>query len=305
MGSPDFALPSLQTLVDSNRFRPLLVVTQPDREKGRGRKLQPTPVKSRALELGLPVLKMSKANYNEVVADISASDPDVIVVVAFGIIIKDDLLGLPELGCVNVHASLLPKYRGVSPIQAAILAGESETGCTTMHMDAGIDTGDILLQSIVKIGSGDTAGLLSDRLSASGAELLIRTLDGMKDGSVAPKPQGESPTSYTKKIKKEHGKIDWSQNATVVDRRIRAMTPWPSAYTSYRGKRLIVSEATICDAPPTEGAAPGSVVSVDPLVVACGVGALEIRRLKPEGKKNMPPSAFLAGHAVDTDEKLA
>jgi methionyl-tRNA formyltransferase len=246
---------------------------------------------------------MSKANYVEVVADIAALSPDVVVVVAFGIIIKEDLLAMPALGCVNVHASLLPKYRGVSPIQAAILAGESETGCTTMRMDAGIDTGDVLLQSVTAIGPDDTAGSLSDRLSVSGAELLVRTLDGLRDGSVTPAPQGESPTKYAKKIKKEHGEIDWSRDAASVERRVRAMTPWPSAYTYFRGKRLIVSEAAISDEP-AKDVPPGAVVSVDPLVIACGGGALALRRLKPEGKKSMALAAFLAGHPMEPGDKL-
>lgn len=303
MGSPDFALPSLEALVDSKRYRPLLVVSQPDREKGRGRSLQPTAIKARALELGLPVREMSRENYTEVVADIAALKPDLIVVVAFGIIIKEDLLNLPPLGCVNVHASLLPKYRGVSPVQAAILGGDGATGCTTMLIDTGIDTGDILLQSRVDIRPDDTAGSLGERLAASGAGLLVRTIDGLRDGSVSPAPQGEATSRYTKKIKKKHGEIDWTEDARSIERRIRAMTPWPAAYTRYRGKRLIVSAAAVCDMD-TANSRPGDVFSTEPLAVACGTGALELIRVKPEGKKDMTAAAFLAGYRVRTDERL-
>lgn len=303
MGSPDFALPSLEALQESERYGPVLVVTQPDRARGRGKQLSPTPVKARALELNTPVLEMSKANYADAVVRITEARPDLIVVVAFGVILKEDLLTLPPLGCINVHASLLPKYRGVSPIQAAILAGERETGCSTMLMDEGVDTGEILLQASLSIPPGETAGGLSERLSALGAELLIRTLDGLLDGTVTPTPQDDALSSYVKKISKTDGEIDWSQTALEIERRIRAMTPWPSAYTFHQGRRLIVVEAVVAggDHP---GVEPGAVVSPDPLVVACGTGTLEIRRLKPEGKKEMTPAAYLAGRPVQTGEVL-
>jgi methionyl-tRNA formyltransferase len=303
MGSPDFALPSLEALVESGRYRPALVVTQPDRQKGRGRRLLPTPVKTRALQLGLPVEEMSKANYSEVAARIAAVAPDLVVVVAFGIIIKEDLLRLPRHGCVNVHASLLPKYRGVSPIQAAILAGDRETGCTTMMIDAGIDTGGVLLRAPVEIQPRETAGTLSERLSLIGAELLVRTLDGLRDGSVTPSPQGESASPYTRKIKKTDGEIDWSQDAQAVERLVRAMTPWPGAYTFRGGKRLIVEEAVVADGR-YAGVTPATIVSLAPLVVSCGNGFLELRRLKPEGKKSMTPEAYLAGHPASTGDVL-
>lgn len=305
MGSPDFALPTLNALVGSGRYRPALVVTQPDRQKGRGKRSSSTPVKARANELGIPVREMAKQNYGQVTEEITALHPDVIVVVAFGIIIKQDLLELPALGCVNVHPSLLPRYRGVSPIQAAILAGDDTTGCTTMMMDAGVDTGDVLLQASVDIDPDDTAGSLSERLAALGAELLVQSLDGLRDGSIDPAAQDDSLSSYTKKIKKTDGAIDWSQDAASVERRIRAMTPWPSAYTFRGGRRLILIGASVADdGADLAGKQPGAVASLDPLRVVCGSGALEIHRLKPEGKGAMAPAAYLLGHPMEAGEVL-
>ena len=301
MGSPDFALPSLEALVASSRFRPALVVTQPDRERGRGKRVSPTPVKARALEMGLPVAEMSKATYVGTVARIESLRPDIVAVVAFGIILREDLIELPRYGCINLHASLLPKYRGVSPIQAAILAGDRQTGCTTMRIALGVDTGDMLLQEAVDIEPDDTAGTLSERLSRQGAGLLVRTLDGLVAGTVTATPQDESASSYAPKITKSHGKIDWALDAGAVERHIRAMSPWPSAYTFSGGGRLIVERAAVAGG---ADAAPGTVVSLDPLVVACGRGRLEIVKIKPEGRKSMTPQAFLSGHPLSAGDAL-
>lgn len=303
MGSPDFALPSMEALVQSERYRPELVVTQPDRQRGRGKRVQPTPVKTRALELGITVAEMTKANYAEEVARIASIGPDIVVVVAFGIIIRDDLLRLPRYGCINVHASLLPRHRGVSPVQAAILEGDTETGCSTMMIDAGVDTGDVLLQEKTAIAPDDTAGTLGDRLSKLGADLLVRTLDGMLDGSIAPTPQDEASSSYARKIKKSHGAVDWRLDAPAVERRIRAMSPWPSAYTFVGERRLIIEQAVLARESHA-AAVPGSVVSLRPLVVACGDGHIEICRVKPEGKKSMTPEAFLSGHGLEIGDVL-
>jgi len=304
MGSPGFALPSLESLAGSGRYTPILVVTQPDRQSGRGKRLQPTPVKVRALELGLPVEEMSREKYADVAAGIVALRPDIIVVVAFGIIIRSDLLNLPKYGCINVHASLLPKYRGVSPIQAAIQSGDSEMGCTPMLIDAGVDTGDMLLHESTPVLPDDNAGTLTDRLAGLGAALLVRTLDGLRDGSVKRVAQDDSRSSYVRKIKKIHGRIDWSRPAEMVDRHIRAMSPWPSAFTFHGGRRLIVEEAVVSAVPSDTAAGPGEVVSLDPFIVACARGALEILRLKPEGKKSMTPAAYLVGHALSAGDKL-
>jgi methionyl-tRNA formyltransferase len=297
MGSPDFALPSLEALYQSGRYAPALVVSQPDRPRGRGRKVVPTPVRARALDHDTPTDVMSRANYDKVVGRIARLQPDVVVVVAFGIIIKSDLLDLPRLGCINVHASLLPRHRGVSPIQAAILAGDDLTGCTTMRIDEGIDTGDILMTEDTEVRPDETAGELSDRLSKLGARLLVRTLDGLFDATVVPTPQVDEGSSYTRKIKKSDGEIDWAGSAADVERRIRAMTPWPSAYTYLGENRLIINAARVVEGVATHD--PGTVVASAPLTVACGEGALEIVRLRPEGGKTMSAEAFLAGHPLD------
>lgn len=302
MGSPDFAVPSLDALCALERYRPALVVSQPDRARGRGRRVVPTPVRSRALELERPTAVMTKKTYAGVVEDIAALEPDVVVVVAFGIILKRDLLDLPRLGCVNVHASLLPRHRGVSPIQAAILSGDDVTGCTTMRIDEGIDTGDVLLREETPIRPDDTAGTLSDRLATLGANLLVRTLDGLADGTVTPHPQAGDGATYTGKIHKGDGEIDWTPPAADVARRVRAMTPWPSAWTQMGESRLIVVEAVARDDAPA--GAPGVVVSARPLLVRCGKGALELVRVKPEGRAAMDAGAFLAGHALEPGTTL-
>jgi methionyl-tRNA formyltransferase len=304
MGSPDFALPSLEALVARDRFAPRLVVSQPDRPRGRGRRVVPTPIRARALEAGIPTEVMTRKTYKAGVERIAALEPDVVIVVAFGIILKRDLLELPAMGCVNVHASLLPRHRGVSPIQAAILAGDDVTGCTTMRIDEGIDTGDVLLKETTPIRPDDTAGTLSERLANLGAPLLVRTLEGLADGSVRPRPQGESGATYTRKITKDDGAIDWTRPAVDVERRVRAMTPWPSAHTRAPARagssRLIIIEAALARG----SAHPGTVLSLRPLTVACGDGALELRRVKPEGRGVMDAAAYLSGHALEAGDRF-
>lgn len=301
MGSPDFAVPSLDALVESKRFAPLLVVSQPDRGRGRGREVSPTPVRQRAIDRSILSITMSKETYADGVRAITELKPDMVVVVAFGLILRRDLLDFPKYGCVNVHASLLPKFRGVSPIQAAILAGEKVTGCTTMHIDEGIDTGDMLLQEETPILDTDTAGTLFDRLAEVGAKLLVRTLDGLVDGSVTPRTQDHSRATHTKKIKKEHGAIDWSRDAAYLSRHVRAMSPWPTAYTFHEKTRLIVEAAAIG---PRRTARPGAIVSLDPLAVATGDGTLELRVVHPEGKRAMTAQEFVAGHRLEVGDVL-
>ncbi|HXS08362.1 MAG TPA: methionyl-tRNA formyltransferase [Candidatus Krumholzibacteria bacterium] len=300
MGSPDFAVPSLDALVESGRYRPLLVVSQPDRPRGRGQAVDPTPVRARALNLGIPTLTMTKETYAEGVEAVRAARPDAIIVVAFGLILRRDLLDMPEFGCINVHASLLPRHRGVSPIQAAILAGDEVTGCTTMRIDEGVDTGNILLRAETPIAPDDTAGTLTARLAGLGAGLLLRTLDGVFDGSVHEVVQDNALATVTKKIRKHHGLIDWTRSAVELERRVRAMTPWPSAYSFLNGRRLLIDAVAV--APQATNAAPGTVVSLEPLVVACGEGALDIRMLRPEGRRSMPPRAFRAGNPLEMGE---
>jgi methionyl-tRNA formyltransferase len=295
MGSPQFALPSLDRLVSTPRFLVERVVTQPDRPKGRGKKLTPTAVKAYAVDRGIPVVTMTKLDYPAVVDDLRRLEPDFVVVASFGIILRRDLLDLPVSGCVNLHASLLPTYRGMSPIQAAILAGDATTGCTTMLMDEGIDTGAVLLTDTIPVEPRDTAGTLESKLAALGAPLVVKTLEGLLDGSVRPNPQDEARATYTRRIRKEHGLIDWARSAEEIERQVRAMLPWPTAYTSYSGKRIIVLEAGVIAGALGQA---GIVLSVSPLVVAAGRGALEIRRVKVEGKNEMTAKSFLAGHPV-------
>jgi len=302
MGSPEFAVSTLDALVHAPGFDVLRIVSQPDRPKGRGQKLAPTPVKAYGLDRALAVATMTKQNYTDVVAEIRAIEPDFVVVASFGIILKRDLLELPRHGCVNLHASLLPKYRGVSPIQASILAGDTETGCTTMLMDEGIDTGAVLLAESVPIAANDTAGTLERKLAELGAPLVVKTLKGLLDGSIRPAAQDEAAASYTRKIRKEHGVIDWSKSAAEIERRVRAMLPWPSAYTTLSGRRLIVLEAGVVAG--SEGGEPGLVLSLSPLIVATGDGGVEIRRIKVEGKRGMEAKAFLAGYRVKVGERF-
>jgi methionyl-tRNA formyltransferase len=268
-------------------------------------RLAPTAVKACAQQHGLPVLEMSKQNYAEVSATLDALErPDFLVVVAFGIILKDDLLDWPVRGAVNLHASLLPKYRGVSPIQAAILAGDAETGCTTMHIDAGIDTGDILLTKTTPISGDDTAGSLEARLAAIGAPLMVETLRGIVGGSVQPTKQDDARANYVRMIRKRHGRINWTKSAVHIERQVRAMQPWPTAHTTFRGKRLIVLEAVPGEVAAAAGD-PGTVAETSPLCVHTGEGALEIVRLKIAGKKEAPAKAFAAGYQVRKGERLA
>jgi methionyl-tRNA formyltransferase len=301
MGSPDFALPSLEALSERPHYRPSLVVSQPDRPRGRGRALSPTPVRARAIELGIPNITMTRETYAAGVEAVRETRPEAVVVVAFGLILKPDLLGLPPFGCINVHASLLPRHRGVSPIQAAILCGDAVTGCTTMHIDEGVDTGDVLLSEPAPVLPGDTAGALSARLAALGADLLVRTLDGLFARSIEPRAQDPAQATYTKRIRKSQGAIDWRRDAGYLARLVRAMSPWPSAYTFHRGRRVIVESARETAAPPV---APGTVVGVDPLVVSCGEGALEIQVLRPEGRRAMTPGEYRAGNALEAGDVL-
>jgi methionyl-tRNA formyltransferase len=288
-------VPSLDVLVASKRFAPVLVVSQPDRPRGRGREISPTPVRQRAIDRGIPSIMMTKETYAKGVDVITNAKPDIIVVVAFGLILRSDLLDLPKHGCINVHASLLPKYRGVSPIQAAILSGDATTGCTTMHIDAGVDTGDMLLQEETPILDTDTAGTLTARLAELGATLLIRTLDGLMDGSVTPQKQDHVNATHTKKIRKEHGVIDWSKDAAFLSRQVRAMSPWPTAYTFHGSVRLIVETATVG---PKATASPGTIVSLDPFAIATGDGTLELHTVRPEGRRAMTAREFIAGYRL-------
>lgn len=299
MGTPDFAVGTLKKLVDSEH-QVLAVVTQPDKPKGRGKSMQFTPVKVAAIEAGIPVLQPVKVRDPQVVEELRTLQPDVIVVVAFGQIIPESILNMPKYGCVNVHASLLPMYRGAAPIQWAVINGDKTSGVTTMQMDRGLDTGDMLLKREVVLDPEETGGSLFDRLSEVGAELLIETLEKLEKGEIVPEKQPEfSPTPYASQMTKEMGKIDWSQDAEVIERLIRGLNPWPSAYTKLGDKTLKIWMARVEEEDREK--APGTVIRADKngLMVQTGKGMLKIRELQLEGKKRMTTDAFLRGYSIE------
>ncbi len=304
MGTPDFAVPTLRALLESARYRVVGVVTQPDRPAGRGRKLRPSPVKVLALEAGVPIIQPRKTHQPPAFEQLQAWAPDFLVVVAFGQILRQAVLDLPRVMPVNVHASLLPRWRGAAPIQYAIRAGDAETGITTMQMDAGMDTGPILLQRAVPIAPDETGQSLHDKLAPLGAELLLRTLDGVLAGEVVPRPQPDDPArvTYAPMLKKEDGALRWEQSATEIDRHVRAFYPWPGTYTHWDAKRLKIVAGF-----PAEDIAvhalPGQVLRTDgtplaeraPLMVGTGRGVYVPLRLQLAGRKVQDAAAFLNG----------
>ena len=298
MGTPDFALPSLEVLV-SSPHRVVGVVTQPDRPRGRGKKVQPPPVKVRALSLGLPVFQPQRVKEEGFVDLVRGLAPDAVVVVAYGQILPPSILRLPPYGCINLHASLLPRYRGAAPIQRAIMNGEKETGVTTMLMDEGLDTGGILLQRRVPIYEEDTAGKLHDRLAREGAELLLETLDLLARGDLAPRPQDHRLATYAPPLTPEDELIDWRRPARDLYNQVRALNPWPVARTWLEGKVLKVWRAAASPLPPPAEAQPGEVVlSRKELVVATGVGCLALLEIQLEGGKRLPAEDFLRGRPI-------
>lgn len=306
MGTPDFAVGTLKALLASEH-EVLAVVTQPDKPKGRGKAMQFTPVKEVAVEAQVPVWQPQKVRDAAFVEQLKELNPDVIVVVAFGQIIPKSILELPKYGCVNVHGSLLPKYRGAAPIQWAVIDGEKVSGVTTMQMDAGVDTGDMLLTAEVVLDQEETGGSLFDKLSAVGAELLIETLDALEKGTVTPTKQPEeSPTPYAAMLTKQMGQIDWTRPAVEIERLIRGLNPWPSAYTHLGGKTLKIWHAHVADSVLTEEVRPGVIAVLDKqqLGVQTGKGVLMIDELQLEGKKRMQTDAFLRGFTVSMGETL-
>jgi len=300
-GTPDFAVPSLQALLEAGHELPW-VVSQPDRPSGRKRRLAPPPVKEFALEHGLTVRQTSNCNDPAFLDELAALDPEAIIVAAFGQKLGRRLLALPPRGCINVHASLLPRHRGAAPIAHAILAGDSETGATIMQMVSGMDAGDILSQSAVPIGPNTTAGELSDSLASLGGTLLIDTLAGLEDGTVRPVQQDEEQVTFAPSLRKSDGNIDWRKPAVHLERLIRAMHPWPGSYTFWtppgqRPMRLVVHEA---DVVPSEATRPNRIAAADDegLAVETGDGLLVIRRLQPAGKRVMDVGDFIRGHNV-------
>lgn len=298
MGTPDFSVPVLEALVAAGH-QVLAAVTQPDKPKGRGKAVMMTPVKEKALALGIPVLQPVKARDEAFIGQIRELEPDVAVVVAFGQILSQKLLDVPKYGCINIHASLLPKYRGAAPIQWAIINGERETGITTMQMDAGVDTGDMLEQVIVPIDPDETGGSLHDKLSEAGSRLILSTLSRLEDGTLQAVPQPQEGVSHAAMLTKSLGNIDWSQDAEKIERLIRGLNPWPSAYTSLDGKTLKIWQAQVLEEE-REGVW-GQVLEAGKgsFLVKTGKGVLRIRSLQLEGKKRMDAEAFLRGNPVE------
>ena len=300
MGTPDFAVPTLESLIGS-RHEVVAVYTQPDKEQGRGKKIVFSPVKECALKHGIPVFQPKGLRKQERVEELRSLKPDVIVVVAYGVILRSPVLQSAKYGCLNVHASLLPKYRGAAPIQWAILEGEKETGVTIMQMDEGLDTGDVLKKTVIPIAEDETGASLFEKLSALGGPLLLEVLEDAEKGSLKPKKQGESPTMYARMLDKELGLLDFSWDAEKLGRYVRGLNSWPSAYCYLQGKMLKIWKAEVLsDAGNDPEAAPGTIVSVDKrsFTVACGKGALRILELQIEGKPRMQTDAFLRGNSI-------
>ncbi|MCD7717579.1 MAG: methionyl-tRNA formyltransferase [Lachnospiraceae bacterium] len=307
MGTPDFAVGTLNALIASDQYRVQAVFSQPDKPKGRKKELQMTPVKAAAAAAGIPVYQPVKIREPQWLDVLKELRPDAIVVVAFGQIIPQTILELPEYGCINVHASLLPKYRGAAPIQWAVINGEKESGVTTMRMDAGLDTGDMILKEAVPLAKDETGGSLFDKLSEVGAQLLIRTLDALDTGTAQFEKQPElSPTAYASMLTKEDGRIDWNRSAQEIECLIRGVDPWPGAWIGFRGKTLKIWKAEALEPVTREQETAGTVCAVtkSSLYVQTGNGVLSILELQPEGKKRMEISAFLRGYPVKPGEKL-
>lgn len=303
MGTPDFSVGTLKALVEAGQ-EVVLAVTQPDKPKGRGKEMQFTPVKECAMEYGIPVYQPKKIREPECVEVLRNYEADIMVVVAFGQILPKEILEMCPYGCVNVHASLLPKYRGAAPIQWAIIDGEKVTGVTTMQMNEGLDTGDMLLKTEVVIEPKETGGSLHDKLSEAGAALCVETLKVLEAHTVTPIPQGEMTTAYAKMLDKQLGNIDWMKSATEIERLIRGLSPWPSAYTSWNGKVMKIWDASALEE--AKKHVPGTIVRVekDAFYVQTGTGLLKVSELQIPGKKRMDAGAFLRGYQVKEGEIL-
>jgi methionyl-tRNA formyltransferase len=292
-GTPDFAVPPLEALRASAHTL-VGVLTQPDRPKGRGQQLAASPVKQAAQRHGLPVLQPQSLKNEAARTELAALRPDVLVVVAYGLILPQAVLDLPRLGCVNIHASLLPRWRGAAPIQRAILAGDAETGVSIMQMDAGLDTGPVLLKQRISIAENDTGGSLHDKLAALGAPALLEALQGLEAGTLRAEPQPSTGATYAEKLQKAEAPIDWSHEASAIERQVRAFNPWPVAETRLGGEQLRIFMAR-AQSEGTNSAAHGTVVAArdDAIIVACGSGSLSITELQRAGKRRVTAREFL------------
>ncbi|MDE7403524.1 MAG: methionyl-tRNA formyltransferase [Lachnospiraceae bacterium] len=301
MGTPDFAVAPLEAILKAGH-EVSAVVTQPDKQKGRGKEVQMTPVKECALRHGIPVFQPVKIKDKEAVEQLSSYPADIFVVAAFGQILSEEILNMPRFGCINIHASLLPAYRGAAPIQWVILNGEKETGVTIQQMEKGLDTGDMLLKTVVPIDAKETGESLHDKLMEAGAALVVDALSKIEKGEVIPQKQDDGRSSYASKLTKSMGRIDWEKDAKELERLVRGLNSWPSAYTFYRGKTLKIWESDVIEEP-EDGKyenQPGCVAGVekDYFDVATGKGILRIRSLQLEGKRRMTVREFLAGYEI-------
>ena len=305
MGTPDFSVGTLEALIEAGH-EVALVVTQPDKPKGRGGKMQYTPVKEVAVTHNIPVYQPKRIREPECIEELRKYNADIMVVIAFGQILPKEILEMTPYGCVNVHASLLPSYRGAVPIQWAVINGEKVSGVTTMQMNEGLDTGDMLLKVEIPLDEKETGGSLHDKLAEAGARLCVETLDALKAGTVTPEKQGDSPTAYAKMLDKHMGKIDWKMSAKEIERLIRGLNPWPSAYTRWNenDKGMKIWEAEVAEGQTDKAA--GTVVEVakDGFFVQTGDGLLKITALQIPGKKRMDAAAFLRGYQMETGTVL-
>lgn len=299
MGTPDFAVGALEALIKAGH-EITAVVTQPDKAKGRSGQVQFSPVKECAVRYGIPVFQPVKIKTSEAVEELKKYEADAYIVAAFGQILSKEILEMPKYGCINIHASLLPRYRGAAPINQCIIDGEKETGVTIMQMAEGIDNGDILTQKRVMIDDKETAETLFEKLTQAGAELIVETLPLIESGAITPVKQDESLASYVKMMDKSMGRIDWTKDAIVIERLVRGLNSWPSAYTSYQGKTVKIWRSDVVSIENTQQ--PGTIVAVakDSFDVACGKGILRIYELQLEGKKRMDTKSFLLGNQWKT-----
>lgn len=303
MGTPDFSVGTLEALVEAGH-EVVLAVTQPDKPKGRGKEMQFTPVKECALKYNIPVFQPRRVREAECIEELRKYNADIMVVVAFGQILPKEILEMTTYGCVNVHASLLPKYRGAAPIQWSIIDGEEVTGVTTMQMDEGLDTGDMLLKTEIPMDAKETGGSLHDKLASAGAKLCVETLEALQNKTITPVPQGETTTAYAKMLDKQLGNIDWNKTGIEIERLIRGLSPWPSAYTNWNGKVMKIWDAEVVQG--SSEAKPGTIVKVekDAFYVQTGENFLKVHELQIPGKKRMDAGAFLRGYQVKEGEIL-
>ena len=304
MGTPDYAATALEAILQAG-YEVTGVVCQPDKPKGRSGALSACPVKECALKYNLPVFQPERIKRPEAVEELRKFPADVFVVAAFGQILSEEILTMPKYGCINIHASLLPKYRGAAPIQWCIVDGEKETGVTIMQMDAGIDTGDILFTKKVAITEEETGGSLFDKLSQAGAELIVEALPKIEAGEVKPVKQDEAQSNYARMLKKEDGQINWNRPAEEIGRLVRGMDPWPSAFTYYRGKQFKIWKAQAVDGG-TEGLLPGTIAQIEKqgIWIACGSGMLQVTEAQMEGKKRMSAADLMNGRTLEMNERL-